>query len=129
VIVTGNVACADRPRPATVLTSKPSAPVTQGRTMKRIACVVVGLAVAASSSGCCCLGALFGHGGGYGYGGGNCAPCAAPAGGCYTGQCGYGPGVAPYQMGPTGMVAPLGTTAMVPYAAPVYASINPVPIY
>lgn len=94
--------------------------------MKRIACVVVGLAVAASSTGCCCLGALFGHGYGGGYGG-QCAPCAQPAGGCYSGQCGYGPGVAPYQMGPTGYVAPLGTTAAVPYTnSPVFA-MNAVP--
>jgi hypothetical protein len=95
--------------------------------MKRIACVVVGLAVAASSTGCCCLGALFGHGG-YGYGN-QCAPAyGAPAGGCYTGQCGYGPGVAPYQMGPTGLAAPIGTTAAIPYSGPVYA-MNPAPIW
>ena len=95
--------------------------------MKRIACVVFGLAVAASSTGCCCLGHLFGYQGGYGYGGG-CQPCGQPAGGCYTGQCGYGPGVAPYQMGPTGMAAPLGTTAAIPYSGPVYA-MNPAPIW
>lgn len=95
--------------------------------MKRIACVVFGLAVAASSSGCCCLSHLFGYPGGYGYGN-NCQPMMAPQGGCYSGQCGYGPGAMPYQMGPTGY-APMGTTASVVYPTPVYATINPAPVY
>jgi len=92
--------------------------------MKRFALAVVGLVLATSGSGCCCLSHLCG----YGYGN-NCSPCAtpyaAPAPAC--GSCGYGP-TAPYGIGPTGLAAPVGTTAYVPYATPVYAAaINPAP--
>ncbi|MBX3443464.1 MAG: hypothetical protein KF774_13745 [Planctomyces sp.] len=97
--------------------------------MKRFALLLVGLTVASSGSGCCCLGGLFGHG----YGGQQCgtpygAPYGAPAPAC--GSCGYGPSYSPYGagFGPGASVTPVGTTAVLPYTGPVYAAaINPAP--
>jgi hypothetical protein len=93
--------------------------------MKRFAFTVLGLAVAASSTGCCC-GHLFPRA----CGGGYAAPMyGAPAPAC--GSCGYAP-AAPYGVGPTGALVPSTTTAAVPYApVPMYAALpfQPLPLY
>ena len=99
--------------------------------MKRYAALAFGLAILASSSGCCgCLGALFGMPSGYG-GGGCCQPCGAGAYGagyqaspCGPGGCGgaYAPATTPTAY------APAYQSAGVPWTYQTSA-LNPNPVF
>ena len=97
--------------------------------MKRFATLAFGLTLLASSSGCCCLGPMFGMGGG----GGGCQPCGGGAYGAgYQSSSPCGPGgcggaYAPNGNVPTAYYPGAVQQAGVPYSYQTTAlNMNPV---
>lgn len=115
----------------TRLVSIHTLPVTEGSVMKRFIALTAVVLLAGTSSGCCCLGPLFGMPYG-GYGGGGCQPCG---GGAYGGAYSYpnspcGPGGCGGAYAPNGVPAAYNgavyQTGM--YPAPMQAAmLNPLP--
>ena len=99
--------------------------------MKRFAILALGVTLLVSGSGCCCLGPLFGMGGGYG--GGGCQPCGGASYGAGYQQSPCGPGgcgnsYAPNSMAPSAYYSGAAMQASVPYQYQTTA-LNPNPVW
>ncbi|QDT36939.1 hypothetical protein [Stratiformator vulcanicus] len=91
--------------------------------MKRLALAMLGLAVSAISTGCCCLS-----------GGGGCGPCGGGAyygptpgvvapGGCPNGNCGIGAAAPGYGISQASVI-PTNANAQFASAAPAYTPVS-----